>query len=497
MNFDPTEAKGDNFFQNHIIRNYSKSETGFIAIEKKNGFFHYLGKLFRWIRYPSTHMGSVYRRVYEKGTETINAPNFETKLIKLNNLQKNMQQFEVSVIDLHNKRRFSLFRFFRLAGIRIEQKEQWHANIVEAFNNCVQSNKNVKKEEISPAVALDRITHFKDSLAAIDEMKVRNPEQINPIARTDYAHIVGVLLDNYKDALDREELPPEVLLSHALNARSSLLSIFQCKNMIELPDHVRGKFEDIDKITDSLTQFEEKIVGIINALKNNNLLNDGMLDGLPPQFKLLYFQSLSQNEAPVSVAGKYIWNQDHQNSDKRQEIEANKIEYQRIQKDMFYIANVAAPGSGEDIQKTLSLIVSAQRLGVNPIDIEFCPISFDDLTEQFVRIPINGKYHYYEPNAMTEYVASKIKAELDNRKEDEIINRENVEQILNRIPCPYNNRLHLTLDPHCPLMKKVDLLRTLANDPSMIYTIDGISQVNPEIVRFVNEWRDFFNVVAV
>lgn len=119
--FDPTEGVFDGILRTSKSRGLVEETKNPVG----NSVLHYFGKMGRHIFKPSTHMKKVWQTMHDVGMQRINGAgqNFLTpqeKLVRLELLRTNLERFERNVIGRHNERRFGLFKFFHLAGIRID-----------------------------------------------------------------------------------------------------------------------------------------------------------------------------------------------------------------------------------------------------------------------------------------------------------------------------------------------------------------------------------------
>jgi hypothetical protein len=115
MHFDPARDT----YTNQELRISKHSSTGFIAKKKshhKNSVVHYLCKLWRHITRPCTRMTKVWRRMLASGIKTVSSPSGSAQLKQLCNLHRNLTSFKANVIDVHNRRRWSLLVKLHLAG---------------------------------------------------------------------------------------------------------------------------------------------------------------------------------------------------------------------------------------------------------------------------------------------------------------------------------------------------------------------------------------------
>lgn len=123
--FDPVS---DNFQSRHILYISKTADTHLKSIEKsdKKGVCLYLGKLYTWLRHPSTHMKKVFYKIYDSGNEALNEENLSPLECakRASKLEENLRTFYEQAIEVHNSRRFSWLTMLHLAGIHGKTKMQ-------------------------------------------------------------------------------------------------------------------------------------------------------------------------------------------------------------------------------------------------------------------------------------------------------------------------------------------------------------------------------------
>lgn len=173
--FDPTNEV-INFKQNRVLLRAGHERVdgikhSCIKLEqnKNCGFspIHYLGKAWQHIWRPCTRMKKVWNKMQADGIDRINREeNSERKLKMYKNLCQNLTNFETQVINKHNERRFRLFKFFHLAGVRIKPQSKGPLNELKAV---------VFQQEVD---ALKR-AFISETFKPVDSIKSGNLENVN------------------------------------------------------------------------------------------------------------------------------------------------------------------------------------------------------------------------------------------------------------------------------------------------------------------------------
>lgn len=215
MQFDPTRNVLN--FQDVILT--SKKKEGLQCKEKDKSslaLFHYLGKVWRWIWHPSSHMESVYNDMYSKGHAKLMDPNtpWQTAALGAKTLLNNLNSFENNVVNVHNQRRVRLFCWLHLAGVRLSKKEQYVRELQEIVDAKMRQWSAYDFSDETFSGLENALKNYKDSLTA-DNALVRNKEAV-----------VVKILRSYSAKIDRNN--PDYASKNCLASfHNSLSCIFK------------------------------------------------------------------------------------------------------------------------------------------------------------------------------------------------------------------------------------------------------------------------------